>query len=446
MTQDLTDLSVKNWAAADKRQEIADRKVRGLYLIVQPSGKKSWAVRYRFAGRVQKLTIGPYPTFSLRQAREHAIDAQRMLGGVTPQDPRSAQKNAREAAARASRSDPNQFLTVAQRYLREYASKRRGFREKARLLGMRSNPDTPNSWIVLTGSPTDAWQKRHITEISRRDVKEQLDAIVSKAPFGANRRFAELRKFFKWCVSKDILLTSPIDGMSPPTDMHDEAARRRDRTLMRVSTLPGSTDDELRWLWVACEADGYPFGPLVQMLILTGQRRSEVGAMTWSEIDEVGRQWTIPASRTKNGKPHIVPLSDAATSVLSKLPRIAGTAGYVFTTNGETPVSGYSRMKKRLDVLMGQSARRDRGEHIVISEWRLHDLRRTVAAGLQRLGTPVEVTEKVLNHTSGSFAGIVAIYQVHDLAEQKATALENWGRFVTNLVGEPHFNVVPLRA
>lgn len=446
MATELTDLSVKNWAVTERRQEVADAKVRGLYLIVQISGKKSWAVRYRFGGRLLKLTIGAYPTFSLRQAREEAGNAFRMLGGVSPQDPRAVQKETRRKAQRADAEDPDLFRLVAERYLREYASKRKGFREKARLLGMRPDPTSAVHWGVIKGGPADAWKDRRVQDIGRRDIKEHLDDMLPTARFGANRKFAELRKFFNWAVSKDILTASPVLGMAPPTDMQDEAARRRERTLMRVATLPNSTDDELRWLWRACEADGYPFGPLTQLLVLTGQRRSEVGGMTWGEIDLEKRQWTIPGSRTKNGKPHMVPLSDAAMSIMEKLPRIEGRAGYVFTTSGETPVSGFSRMKLRLDRLMSTAAKEARGENARVAEWRLHDLRRTVAAGLQRLGVAVTVTEKVLNHTSGSFAGIVGVYQVHDYAEEKAVALQTWGRFLTDLVYGVQSNVVPFRA
>jgi integrase len=443
---ELTDLSVKNWAATDKRQEVADAKVRGLYLIVQTNGKKSWAVRYRFGGRLLKLTIGAYPTFSLKQAREEAGNAFRMLGGVSPQDPRALQKETRRKAQRAGAQDPDLFRLVAERYLREYASKRKGHREKARLLGMRPDPAAIGNWLLIKGGPVEAWKDRLIQDVGRRDIKEHLDKMVPDAQFGANRKFAELRKFFNWAVSKDILNSSPMTGMAPPTDMRDEAARRRDRTLMQVAALPGSADDELRWLWKACGVDGYPFGPLTQLLILTGQRRSEVGEMTWSEVDLEKRQWTIPGPRTKNGKPHIVPLSDAALSIIEKLPRIKGKAGYVFTTSGKTAVSGYSRMKRRLDRLMLEAAAESRGEPVSIADWRLHDLRRTVAAGLQRLGIDLPVTEKVLNHTSGSFAGIVSVYQVHDYADEKATALQSWGNFVTNLVQGSSSNVVLLRA
>ena len=148
--------------------------------------------------------------------------------------------------------------------------------------------------------------------------------------------------------------------------------------------------------------------------------------MTWPEVDIAAREWVIPAARSKNGEPHVVPLSDQAVAVLEAVPRIKGKANYVFTTDGEHPVSGFSRMKKRIDKLMAGYAAEIEA---TIPAWTIHDIRRTVAAGMQRIGIKIEVTEKVLNHKSGSFRGIAGIYQVHDYADEKRAALEAWGRF-----------------
>lgn len=164
--------------------------------------------------------------------------------------------------------------------------------------------------------------------------------------------------------------------------------------------------------------------------------------MTWGEIDMDAAEWVIPAARSKNGEPHVVPLSEPAMAVLKALPRIKGRAGYIFTTNGDNPVSGFSRMKKRIDMLMAETA----GE-VEIPDWTLHDIRRTVAAGMQRIGVKMEVTEKVLNHKSGSFRGIAGIYQVHDYADEKRAALDAWGNFVADLVEDRgKNNVVSIRA
>jgi integrase len=346
------------------------------------------------------------------------------------------------------------FREVALRYLKDYASKRRNYPEKARLLGMRSNGD---NWETIKGRAADIWGKKRVQEITRREIREHLEELAKHAPIGANRTFSELRKFFNWCVGKDILPVSPMTGLEPPSEENPS----RNRTLIRRAEIPGSADDELRWLWQASgrysraepnegkRGHGKkfrgPFGPFIQMLILTGQRRSEVAGMTWDEVDLERRVWVIPGNRAKNGQPHSVPLSDAAFAVLQELPRIKGRDGYVFTTDGEHPISGWGRMKRRVDSLMLEIAREERGKEVTIPRWTLHDLRRTLAAGMQRLGIQLAVTEKVLNHTSGSFAGIVGVYQVYDYAKEKGAALQAWGRFVTDLVEGTPMNVAPIR-
>src|SRR5262245_40326599 len=250
-----------------------------------------------------------------------------------------------------------------------------------------------------------------VHDITRRDVLDILDRVVDGgAPIAANRVHAALRKFFNWCVARDILTASPCAGVKPPT-----AERARDRVL---------SDDELRLVWTAADKLGGSFGPLVKLLALTGQRRDEVARMRWKEVYIENRLWTLPAERTKNNKPHEVPLSNAALAVLKNVPQ-AGTSPFVFTTNGgASPVSGYSEGKRRLDALLPAD----------MPAWRLHDLRRTCASGMARLGINLPVIEKVLNHSSGSFAGIVGVYQKHSFADEKRQALEAWGRHVDSLI------------
>ena len=226
-------------------------------------------------------------------------------------------------------------------------------------------------------------------------------------PIEANRTLAAVRKLFNWALSRDIIAVSPCAGVKPPS-----AETARDRVL---------TDDELRLVWQAAEQMGYPFGPLVQMLVLTGQRRDEVRKMTWDEIDLERRLWKLAAGRTKNNKSHDIPLSAPVVGVLESLPRIVGSR-LVFTLDGVRPASSLSYHKSRLNSLSG------------VASWTLHDLRRTCASGLARLGVNLPVIEKILNHTSGSFRGVVAIYQRHDFGAEKAKALELWGQHVDELV------------
>jgi integrase len=174
----------------------------------------------------------------------------------------------------------------------------------------------------------------------------------------------------------------------------------------------------------------------VKLLALTGQRRNEVARMQRNELDFDARLWTLPPARTKNRQPHEVPLSKAALAVLERAPRITESP-FVFTTNGgASPASGYSKNKRRLDALLPAD----------MPPWRLHDLRRSCASGLARIGVNLPVIEKVLNHASGSFAGIVAVYQKHHFSDEKRAALEAWGQHIDALVSrKPPSKVVRLR-
>lgn len=461
MAKALTAASVVKIKGAASRREIPDGVLPGLYLICQPNGRKAWAVRYRANGKPKKLTLGPYLAGEdtalageelIRIRREASEALERVRRGDDPAATKQVEKKRAKADAQSRRG---LFQTVVERYLKEYAAKRRNYPEKARLLGMRRVDD---EWQVIKGRAVSIWGERRIQDISRDDIREHLEYLAETAPIGANRTFSELRKFFNWAVGKGVLTVSPITGLEPPSEENASG----NRILLRRKEVPGSSDDELRWLWQAAtmydrsdDGEGKggigrkhrgPFGPFTQMLILTGQRRSEVAGMTWAEVDIPAREWTIPAARAKNDTAHTVPLSDAAVEILESMPRIEGSK-FVFTTSGRTPISGWSRMKARLDKLIAEISEKERGEKVTVPSWKLHDIRRTVAAGMQRLGVRMEVTEKVLNHTSGSFAGIKGIYQVHDYADEKRDAIEAWATHLQHLLAaQPRDNVIPLRA
>lgn len=223
--------------------------------------------------------------------------------------------------------------------------------------------------------------------------------------------------------------------MSPATGVKPVAKESsRDRVL---------SDDEVRWLWQACDALGHPWGPFTKALLLTGQRLGEVAGMRDSEI--TGTTWHLVADRTKNGRAHDVPLCDAVRAVLAEAMRIEGSA-LVFTTTGETPISGFYKGRQHVDEKMEEIAAEERGEPVEIPRWTFHDLRRTAATGMARLGIAVRVTEAVLNHVSGTGGGIVAVYQRHDYADEKRAALEAWARFVASVVEGNAGNVVPFSA
>jgi len=433
MTKALTVKRIENAQATSLRQEIPDGLLVGLYLVVQPSGARSFAVRYRYAGQPRKLTLGAFPAITLEAARD--IGGKALRAAAEGRDPatekQSAKGDARRQAAEEIRGKRDLFESVARDFIERHAMKQNRettWRETARILGLRPSPDDPAKLVEIGGDVMSAWRGRKIQDITKRDVITLLDTVRDRAPVMANRNLAAVRKLFNWCLARDIIQTSPCTLIDPPA-----LESSRDRIL---------SDDELRLVWNAAGKDPSPFRPLVKLLMLTGQRLGEVGGMRWDELDLKNKLWTLPAERVKNGERHEVPLSDAAIEILTALPRIETTKGFVFTTRRDAAVSGFSRAKDRLDDAVKASLTKGAKppEH-----WVFHDLRRTLASGMARLGIQLPVIEKVLNHSSGSFRGIVGVYQRHSFAEEKRTALAAWASHVESVVsGKPRVNVIPL--
>jgi integrase len=412
-------------AAGNKvRTEIPDARQPGLYLIVQPNGKKSWAVRYRYAGQPRKLTLGSYPGLELGKARRIAGNAFTNLAeGRDPTvEKKASREQARREVAEKKRGERDLFENVAREFIERYwkpRAKKKGrpdaWKETARILGLRASSTDPAALEESGGEFIPHWRGRNIREITKRDVIERLEKIADRAPIMANRSLATIRKLCNWAVSRDILQSSPCAGVAAPSP-----EKSRDRIL---------TDDELRLVWLAADADGWPFGPLLKLLVLTGQREAEVAGMCEDEINRASKMWLLPGSRTKNGEAHEVPLSDPAIAIIDAQPRI-GSKGYLFSLDGERPVTTFSRAKGRIDAAVaakiGPNAK-------PIPHWTWHDLRRTAISGMARLGIALPVIEKAVNHKSGSFRGIVGVYQRHSFAEEKRKALEVWNDHVLRL-------------
>lgn len=433
MAKALTATSVEKLLAdPSKRREIPDGLLAGLYLVVQPSGKKSWAVRYRSGGATRKLTLGTYPALDLSAARAAARAA--LTDAQKGADPAAEKQQARRDAKESRGADRDSFPAVARLFIERHAKPNtRTWLGTARLLGLAPDKDrpeegeSPKAFVIAKGGIAERWETKRVQDITRRDIIGLLDDIVeSGRPVGANRSLAAIRKMFNWAAGRDIIAANPVAGVKAPS-----AETSRDRVL---------SDDELCALWKASDMVGWPMGNFVQLLILTGQRRDEVAGMRKSELHLGKALWTIPRERAKNDVAHDVPLSGAVTASLSAFPVVANPKGLVFTTTSETPISGFSKTKAKLDEHMLsilKEAAVERGEspnEVVLAPWRLHDIRRTAATGMARLGVSLPVVEKVLNHVSGSFAGIVGVYQRHSFADEKRKALEAWGEHVTRLI------------
>src|SRR5271165_7093634 len=392
----LTDLLIKKQPLPEKRREIPDGKIAGLYLVLQPSGAKSFALRYRVDGLPRKLTLGPYPTLDLATARKRAQEA---LGDVAGgKDPAALKRSAREAR-KAEQSTADRVETVATSFIERYVKRNVGAswaREAERLLSVEIVPKIG---------------AKRLGDVKKSDVHDILDGMVDRgAPIVANRALAVFRRMCNWAIERGIVAASPCDKIKAPA-----AEVSRDRVL---------SDDEIRLAWGAFNRVGWPFGPLAQLLLLTGARRDEIASGRWSEIDLVAKTWTIGKERSKNGVAHEIPLSDAALGILKTLPRIGDKRdAFVFTTTGATPVSGFSRAKEGFDKAMLAVLRKaaiERGDDPDKIEapghWTLHDLRRTAASGMAGLGIAPHLVEAVPNHKSGTIKGVARVYNKYDYA------------------------------
>jgi integrase len=371
-----SDVYLRTLKTADRRDHY-DAVQRGLGVRVAPSGLKTWFVMRRVDGRQKRVTIGRYPEIGLAAAR---LEAARLLEDL--------------AAGKApKRIATPTFASVMEDWLDRDQKSKRSADEKKRALKLDVVP--------VFGS-------RAIDKITRSEVRTLLDRIVDRgAPIHANRVLAYLRRLFNWAVDREIIEKSPTAGIKPPV-----SERSRDRTLSAA---------ELTAVWRAVVNMPEPFGPCFQMLIMTGQRRSEVAGMRWSEIDLNRGEWTIPAERAKNGKAHIVHLSKEAVDTLSAVHRLEGS-DLVFTTTGTTPISGFSKAKTELDQASG------------VVGWTIHDLRRTFATiATGDLGIEPVVVDKILNHSSGVVTGVAAVYQRHAYLDQRRKAMETWGEWITKL-------------
>jgi integrase len=252
-----------------------------------------------------------------------------------------------------------------------------------------------------------AWGARPVGDIRRRDVIDLVDTVASeRGPYAAEWLLAVLSKFFRWLLSRDVIGASPCLGVERP-----KRRKPRQRTL---------SEPELLALLKATSSD-HPMDRVVWVLALTGCRRNEVARMKWSELKTETRIWTIPAERSKNHREHIVPLSAQTWRIIDAQPHMAN-CDYVFSITSRGPVNDWDNTKKRLSEKSG------------LIDWRIHDIRRTVASGMQRLGVRTEVIERALGHHSGTFKGIVGVYQTDPLEHEVRAALQCWADYIEELI------------
>lgn len=385
---------------------IWDEDLRGFGLKVTPAGSKSYILQYRMGGReaaTKRHTIGkhgsPWAPDSARKEAERLMVFVRQ--GVDPSD--VERRRRREAVTLAFGDYADRFVDL---YLKEHW--RDSWKEGKRILDKNVKP--------VFGS-------RSLATITRADVAELLDSYADRPAMKKNTH-SVLRKLFKWAANRGDIASSPIAEMQGP-----KAVQSRRRVL---------SHEELVCAWLAAGKLNYPWQPVIRLLIATLQRRDEVAGLPWAELDIENATWELPAERAKNDEGHRVPLNALALNEILAVPRTK--RGLLFTTTGTTAVSGFSRAKRRLDAYMLQimktraAERGEDAEDVVLAHWRLHDIRRTGTTNLQALGVQIEVTEAVINHISGSTAGVAGVYNRFKYDPQKRSALEAWNQKLNEIL------------
>ena len=391
MAKGFTDIAIRNLKPADVRRELPDPGASNLYLIIQPSGKKSFAVRYRYGGKPRKLTLKA--GVSLAAARKLAGDALYEL-----EQGRDPAQTKQETRAKIKAARANTVQALCDNYLHREAGKLRSGHLRKQTLERLVYP-------AIGDVPLSELKRSHIVAMLD-DIEDRCGAKM------ADLTLAFVRKIFNWHASRVDDFNSPI---TPAMGRYDAKANQGTRIL---------SDDELRAIWKATE-DRQPFHALVRFLLLTGARRNEARCLPWDEIS--GTDWKLPASRNKVKVDLTRPLSKTAQAVIAGQPRIDG-GPLVFSNDGHRPVS-LSRSKAVFDARCG------------VSNWRLHDLRRSCRTLMSRAGVSADVAERCLGHVIG---GVRGVYDQHKYHREMETALEALASLVDRIINRTD-SVVELR-
>lgn len=416
----MTAASVEAMKPGTARREIADDLRRGLYLIIQTSGAKSWAVRYRFDRKPCKHTLGQFPKIGVAAARELCRDALEKVGaGINPAtvaaEAAKAAEEAKAAQTALAQAELDSTVQAAWNdYVAEYLP---GLR-----IGTRDNYKRSFMHIL------PKWKKLQVAAVTPDDVDEVFQDATARGDHAGNSCLTAVSSFLDFCADVKrrrkpyAIKTNPARGFGK----HDYAARKH-----------FLNDNEIPVFWRACDQLTGPFAPLFKLLLLTGCRRGELSLSKWSEFDAKEKTLTIPAERAKNNRQHVVYLSDDAIAIIEALPRFKNCE-WLFSTRGQHPSRNFSKAKEKLEAKMAD-----------VRSWRIHDLRKTFATNCAALKIAIPVTERMLNHThaaEGHSSELIELYQLHDYAPEARHAWQLWATRVRSLVEGPASNVVPLRA
>ena len=367
--------------APAQREDYSDRSTKGLQLRVGTTGVRSFSYVYRIGRKMGRVSLGKYPDFSLKAARDKTNEYRRLVAlGV---DPRS-EKNEK------IKKEQMTVGLMVEEFIEKYAKPKNSSWKQAE----------SNLRLYLIS----ALGKKPIHEVTRPDIHQILDDLVGRGKHtAANRALAHTRKFFGWLVERGYLDYSPVAYIKP---RHQE--QEREKVL---------TDDEIRAIWIASEAMSGPYSAWIKLLLLCGQRRLETASLRRSQI--IDNCWHLSGEDTKNKQLHIVPLSQQAMAIIDQLLEQDGEFLIKTGRTGDKPVNGFSKAKVQLDRLSG------------ITDWKFHDIRRTVATNLSKLGVDRSLLQRIVNHTD---SGVTAIYDRYSYLEEKRDALQKWADKLDDIV------------
>jgi integrase len=415
--RNLTDRYLKSLKGSKngKPYDVRDAEIRGLRVRVMPGGERTFVLlaRYHHGGDPTRRALGTYPILGLAEAREKARKWRDLIKrGIDP-----AQEEEREHAAEL-RKRKTTFLAVAEDFIREKLPYERKGREVER--------DIRREFIPV-------WGDRPITDITALDVRAVIKRIRGEGKiYQAHNLLGYARRVFNWAIGQHAygIESSPCDRLKP----REIIGEKKERTRIL-------NDAELRAAWKAADRLGYPYGPLFKLLMLTGQRRSEVAEARWAEFDLAKKLWAIPAERMKAGAAHVVPLSDDVLAILQSLPKFE-RGDYAFSmTFGAKPVNGFDKAKERLDAEMLKVSRED-DPKATPPDFVVHDLRRTVRTGLSAIPNISDlVRELVIGHTK---PGLHKVYDQYAYLDEKRFALDAWAARLRSIIEPPRANVVEL--
>lgn len=415
--------------AVGSRAYVWDETVKGFGLMITDKGALSYILQYRLGGRgspTRRVTIGKHGSpWTPAAARKRALELlEQVRRKIDPFDVErelvaAAKRTKAEVSAQAAIASQLAFETIAARYIDK---------------GTWTNGSRIRSWAtydrIIVRDLVPQFGSTPLTQISAEDISELLTALAERGVSAARRAHIVLTNIFNFAARVEKrhfkAKNSPMLDVESPGQ-----AAKRDRHL---------SDDELRLVWIAAGDLAWPWCDVVRQLILSGQRLREVAHVRRSELNFKASEWIIDGSRTKNGDAHLVPITATALGIWQSTPTIKNDNDLIFPSSAGTALSAMSKMKQKLDdkiiELMRMEVTASGGDpgEIKLKEWRFHDLRRTVAVGLQRLKVPREVIDEVLNHRTGGRTGITGVYQVYRFQAEKLEALSMWDDHLNSVV------------